>query len=47
MRAVEREDQSRERGGFGFGVGGLVEGTERGSLGDVKMVILGGSVMAS
>ena len=30
MSAVESEDQSRERGGLGFGIVGLVEGGEGG-----------------
>ena len=47
MRAVEGEDQARERRRLGFGIVGLVEGWERGDLGEVKSVVLGSLVRAS
>ena len=47
MRAVEREDQARERGGLSFGMVGMVDGGERRGLGEVKLGLLGGFVMAS
>ena len=47
MRAVERAGLSRERGGLGFGIVGLVGGGGQGGFAEVKLVVLGGLVMAS
>ena len=46
MRAVEREDQLRERSGLVFGIVILVEGGERGGTGDVLLVVLKGLAIA-